>query len=636
MGKNLIIRSIERVTRLGEVESIPFENNVNLLLGSPHSGKTIWLQMLDYLLGDSDSPEKTFGAENKEGIPITEKYESASAEIIIGNKNYHIERRWHEYGMKTKVLVNGDEILESNFSEWILSELEIPQLHYPKGNPYSDQSWPKLSFRNLLRHVYRQEVYWSDIADKQPKSDQFATICLILGFAHKLFPDEYGVLVELNKQKMKYEVEQDEYKNMLDDFVRKMSPANENITVATEGVLKEKIISLKEELEEIDVKRKQIIENGFRSLEGFEEESINRYDLLLEEKMETQNDYEEIKDQIETISNRKSKLNDVRGKVSNEIKKLERAQASGDSLSDLRVTHCPACDQEVNDNIVRDDICFLCHQPTNSDDKDADDDRLDFEVSQLTSEKQELEEMISGIKVDLTNYNYQKRGLEENLRDINQKLDPIKSKVSSLVNSELSDLDSRKGQIREKIENFERLLTNVRDKKDIQSKIDELTEKVNKLNIRIDELSADINFQSISSDLEEGMNEYINKINDREKVWRHGRINFDIGEKGFNFFVGERKWTSLSNNHTAYFLFAYHYGLMSLSDKREYNYPGLLIIDFPLELAVGEEIKGSENYLIEPFVDLSSNLESDHQIIFAGRNFELEGTNNIFLETQWD
>ena len=41
----------------------------------------------------------------------------------------------------------------------------------------SGQTWPELSFRTLLRHIYRQQRFWSDLADKQPEGDQHA--CLL-------------------------------------------------------------------------------------------------------------------------------------------------------------------------------------------------------------------------------------------------------------------------------------------------------------------------------------------------------------------------------------------------------------------------------------------------------------------------
>ena len=54
----------------------------------------------------------------------------------------------------------------------MLDRLNIPVIKFPKGNPQDEKSWLELSWRNLLRHIYRQERLWQDIADKQHDSDE--------------------------------------------------------------------------------------------------------------------------------------------------------------------------------------------------------------------------------------------------------------------------------------------------------------------------------------------------------------------------------------------------------------------------------------------------------------------------------
>jgi hypothetical protein len=101
-----------------------------------------------------------------------------------------------------------------------------------------------------------------------------------------------------------------------------------------------------------------------------------------------------------------------------------------------------------------------------------------------------------------------------------------------------------------------------------------------------------------------------------------------------NFYVGEKKWTSLSATYKAYFLLAYHYGLLSLSNNPEFNYPGLLILDFPF---IFENTTINEyGYLIEPFEKLCTINKNELQIIATGRKFSnLEKVNHIKLEKVW-
>jgi hypothetical protein len=166
----LSIGRIERRFTTGNTEELDFKPGVNVLVGPPNTGKTKWLETLDFLLGDAG--ENPFEGAEETGLP--EKYDAAAAELIIGGERVRVERRWRESGTKTKIFVGDDTMGASDFQHWLMEKLAIPVLRYPKGNPMSGQTWPELSFRSLLRHIYRRQRLWGDIADKQPDSEQHA------------------------------------------------------------------------------------------------------------------------------------------------------------------------------------------------------------------------------------------------------------------------------------------------------------------------------------------------------------------------------------------------------------------------------------------------------------------------------
>lgn len=168
MAKSLVIRHLSRTTSAGEYEELSFTEGVNLLVGPPNAGKTIWLRMLDYLFGDPDKPEDSFEA------GLADKYVAMAAQMEIGEDTLELERRWKEPGVRTKTFVNGKGYSSGEFSDFILKELDIPVVFYPKGSPYAESSWIRLSWRTLLRHIYRQERFWGDIADKQLEFEQHA------------------------------------------------------------------------------------------------------------------------------------------------------------------------------------------------------------------------------------------------------------------------------------------------------------------------------------------------------------------------------------------------------------------------------------------------------------------------------
>ena len=77
----LSVESKDRLQPAGERESLSFEPGVNVLVGVPNTGKTKWLQLLDYLLGDPGN--NPFERASETGL--AEKYVSAGANLRIGS-----------------------------------------------------------------------------------------------------------------------------------------------------------------------------------------------------------------------------------------------------------------------------------------------------------------------------------------------------------------------------------------------------------------------------------------------------------------------------------------------------------------------------------------------------------------------
>jgi hypothetical protein len=152
---------LDRLLSNGESEHLDFQQGVNILVGRPNTGKTKWFQTLDFLLGD-DGQNPFEGAEEN---GLGSKYNAAGADIMIGNESYRLDRRWRQKGAKGKIFVDDEEMLVRDFQTWLMDKLRIPVIHYPKGNPLSGQTWPELSFRNLLRHIHRQQRFWGDLAE---------------------------------------------------------------------------------------------------------------------------------------------------------------------------------------------------------------------------------------------------------------------------------------------------------------------------------------------------------------------------------------------------------------------------------------------------------------------------------------
>jgi len=100
-AKTLMIRKLSRSPEVMSSDTLVFKPGVNLIVGEKDSGKTKWLSMLDYLMGETDKPENVFGDD------LAKKYNIVTAEVEIAGETLKLERRWKEEGAKTKVWING-------------------------------------------------------------------------------------------------------------------------------------------------------------------------------------------------------------------------------------------------------------------------------------------------------------------------------------------------------------------------------------------------------------------------------------------------------------------------------------------------------------------------------------------------
>jgi hypothetical protein len=125
------------------------------------------------------------------------------------------------------------------------------------------------------------------------------------------------------------------------------------------------------------------------------------------------------------------------------------------------------------------------------------------------------------------------------------------------------------------------------------------------------------------------MNAYLATINElRRGVWRHSPAKIDVLRYSITFRIGQRRWqAALGGTDSLYFQMAYHYGLLSLSDKPEQHYPGLSLTDVPGEFS-GEAVEDKENFIVQPFIDLLAREEyRGAQLIITGTSFT--GLDNV-------
>jgi hypothetical protein len=626
----LSVESIDRLRTAGESESLSFGRGVNVLVGVPNTGKTKWLQLLDYLLGDPGN--NPFEGASETGL--ADKYVSAGANLRIGEVLYRVERRWQESGAKTKVFVDGTGVNPNEFQEWLLQQLGMPLLHFPRGNPMSGQTWPELSFRMLLRHMYRQQRFWGDLADKQPEAEQVACVLQFLGVAERLYTEDYALLITKKMEVERLRGRRDQYNETLGDVARDiLSEPSVSVTLTMAGVKKARA-NVRAEIERLRQERVAVIEKARDSAVPPQERS--RVSRLAERRAQVITILDKTRRSIDEISARLSDLKIYSDDLSEEHNRMNRAADAGSVLADLKITHCPACDQTVATDGVDHEHCFLCHQlvPAEPMLVELGAARLQFEQNRLKGELKETAELKEVMEREIAALVSEVKEREEELTTIEDELAPARSSVGALVQTEVSEIDMALGKAGERLRQIDRVLTALDLGKNLTDQIIAIEGEVLPLQERVDAMVDSIDFRAAASLLEDGMNDYLNEINTiRPGSWKHSAVAVTLSRSKLDIRVGERRWQqALGGTDTLYFLMAYQFGLLTLSDKEGAHYPGLSVIDVPGEFS-GEEIEDKENFILQPFIGLvGSTSFLGSQLIITGASFKgLEDVNRQVL-----
>lgn len=626
----LNIVSIDRLQSGGEVETLAFRPGVNVLVGVPNTGKTKWLQLLDYLFGDPGNQP----FEGAEDTGLADKYVSAGVNLTVADADVRLERRWLEPGAKTKVFVDGKGFTAGEFQDWLLEALNIPLLHFPRGNPMSGQTWPELSFRMLLRHIYRQQRFWGDLADRQPEPEQVACVLQFLGIAERLYTEDYATLIRQKMEVERLRARREQYNETLGDVARDViSEPSLSVSLTVNGVKKAKQ-QIEAQIERMRSDRITVLEKARDA--AFAPQDRSRISRLAERRADLISILEATRKKADETMTRISELKIYKENLSDEINRMDRAADAGSVLADLKITHCPACDQTVVDEAAKSDHCFLCHQPIQSEPilEELGAVRLRFEKDRLSGELKETMELSDVLGRESTGLAAEIKLREEEFAKIEDELVPARTNVGGLAQAEISEIDMALGQAGERQRQIDRVLDALDLGRALTEKIQAIEKEIEPLQERVEAQSSAIDYEAAASELEDGMNDYLNAINTiRPGSWKHSPVAVMLSRSKLEIRVGKRRWQSaLGGTDTLYFLMAYQFGLLTLSSKEGRHYPGLSIIDVPGEFS-GEAIEDKENFIIQPFIDLATTADYEGtQIVITGASFKgLDNVNRLTL-----
>jgi hypothetical protein len=636
----ILIREISRVPANGLAEKIVFRQGVNVIVGPPNTGKSKWLRMLDYLFGDDGAPQEVFGED------LAEKYDSVWMTVHLNGEDLTVQREWKKPGVLTKVSVNGVSLTRDQYSELLMKKLGIPTVHYPQGSPYGSRTWPTLGWRSLFRHIYRRQEFWSDLADKQPFSEQHASMLQFLGLAQNLFSEQFGFLVDKEKRVAELQQARQQFVQLLQEVSREIVEEKELGVGLTPESIEAAMVRLKSEMDSTEDQRAKLLATLLKDAVAPKNDSpdVEGTDLIRdagERLTESQIDSEKIFGALRNTETRISEVDEHKKLISDELCRLQRSRDAGEVFSALRITHCPACDREIERRPSEDGSCYLCGRPTQALNEEirTSAQRLDFEVEQLQGELEEAEELLASLKQEEEALRQEAHKTSVKIQAIQQLLRPIRSAAASILPPEITAANIRLGRLQERMEQLRRIRKALDRRSKISEQIAQIQTEIASLQSQVDALNKAVDFESAADDLADGMNTYLNSIQAiNPKSWTQDAVSVSLSDKGFKIRVGRGPWdTKLGGTLTLYFLISYHYSLLSLRLRRTSNYPGLCILDFPAELEDGSAVADNENFVLEPFIGLLRRPELQQgQVIAAGSAFEnLADAHRIELKQIW-
>jgi len=425
-----------------------------------------------------------------------------------------------------------------------------------------------------------------DLSDKQPEAEQHACLLQFLGLAERIYTDDYGHLVELRMKVEQLKSRREQFNQTLDRLARDILDEPELSVAVNPTSVRSAQVRLADQVNDLRNRRTALLTDGSqRAIPKGDRSHISR---LAERRAQTLQMLEESRRRLQGTNERQAELKRYRAELSNELERIARAEDAGAVLADLRITHCPACDQGVSDKTDA-DHCFLCHQsmPDEPTIEELGTVRLRYERDRLTAELKEADELLEVVSKEASNFAATIVDTEEALGLIERELAPARQAVSAFVQEEVSALDVALGQASER----ERQLRRIGGALDLESvltaEIKALEEEIAPLQERVNEMVRATDFDAAASKLEDGMNSYLNALNVlRPNVWRHSAVTVDLTRSSFTIRVGKRRWhAALGGTDSLYFLMAYHYGLLTLSPDRQTHYPGFAIIDVPGEFS---------------------------------------------------
>lgn len=604
------------------IDELTFDDGLNLLIGPPNSGKSKWLQTLDWVMGDTGSVDDALSAE------LAGRFRAMGADLRIGDHLWKLERQT-ELGLRGRILVNDRPASASEFSDVLLDVLGLRRFRFPRGDPRTSH-WVDLSWRMLFRHMYRTEFSWAELAARQPDYEQHAALIAFLNVSSQFYGEQNQQLVRKREEHQQLHARREQFGATLNEIAREVLFVDEASVAITPDSLREATDRLSAAIEDQEARKGALVES---LIEPNRPSGID-VPALTARLAALRGQLSEAALGSAKTERRLVELDHYVSDLEAEIRRWKRAELSGRVLGPLKVTHCPVCDRGLREDVDETD-CPLCARPFPDIPTSLATQRVNFEQAQLDEEHGELGELRQEAEAAHLAAQATTRSLTDDVSRLEAQLRPTMAEVFAIVPPELALIDQEIGRLTERRRQTERLgrVLTVRDALDRQ--LDAVRQEITRLEAETaSHVAREVSVAQAETALADGMNTYLNALG-RER-WNEPEIKCEIRSRSILFRVGTETWAAkLGATLKAYFVVAYQYGLMSLIANPAYAFPGLVILDFPPNLAQSPIPAGAENYLVEPFLALAARLGAPTQVIAASNALSIGGAHTKTLDTIW-
>ena len=583
LGRGLRILSVRLVQKTGEVEEYDFRHNaMTVITGARNSSKTTTLKVIDYCLGSRDSVAEALGA------AVDDKYIEVGIEVSTDGDRHQI-RRTFEQGMRGRIAIDSDlEIPAQDFSKWMLEKLSWPQLTIPLGrNALTASSQVPLSFRNMLRHIYRREDSWTEFAVKEQEFLRRAVVSLFMGFAQVRYETADFEMGQAIRRLAEAEAVHRDVLSSTNESIQALVRQLGLPSIIDAASLANVRQQLAGRLSAAEAEKDSLNESAVRALQpsddvpGLKPELPNHLEVASIEAAAAAERASSLQ-RILTEHERSHAL------VEADMARLHRLIDAVDIFEELPVRICPVCEQNVDPGRSGDPMtCYLCAQEVSGDIRQR---RAEREERALNAELSDLTEAIGRAREDLREARDSEAEATERRIQISRQLHDARAGRLAPFMVALEDIAAEIGGIKQQIAALpalELILARIKSSENEVSAAQYDVDRLGKIAAGEAQTSSDI--PARCSKLAERMNEFFTSFESR--LWVEGMVT--VSAEDLNFYVGTRPWyDSLGAEAKVLFFLAYNYALLYLSaDLGLAAYPpGVLMLDNPYQQGIRPEI----------------------------------------------